>query len=263
MERIEKDWNPGTYNKFRGLRLQPAYDLLSAVGALSDAGSQGDVVDLGCGTGVMGDALRQMTTGQLIGLDSSPAMLEQAKDTSQYSDLVIADIADWSPKRPAALIYSNAALQWLGEHAKLFVQLVNGLQEDGVLAVQMPNQTGAVSHQGWQIALDQLLGQTTPIQSSAVLSAAEYYSLLEPFGALRVWETEYMQPLSASDQGHPVRLFTESTYGRPFLAKAGDQADALITAYENIVKASYPLRSDGSVLFPFRRLFMVLHRNAV
>ena len=82
-----QDWSPGTYARFRGLRLRPAMDLLAQVGDLPD----GPVVDLGCGDGAVGSALRQAFPGRrLIGVDSSPAMLAQARG---YDALVETDIA--------------------------------------------------------------------------------------------------------------------------------------------------------------------------
>ena len=63
-----QDWNPGAYDKFRGLRLQPALDLLSRVGDLP----KGTVVDLGCGNGVMGEALRhRFPRHQIVGVDNA------------------------------------------------------------------------------------------------------------------------------------------------------------------------------------------------
>ena len=69
------DWNPAAYARFADLRLRPALDLLGRVGALP----AGDVVDLGCGAGSVGPALRDRFTGRtIVGVDASPAMLAEA-----------------------------------------------------------------------------------------------------------------------------------------------------------------------------------------
>lgn len=254
-ERTE-DWNPGAYERFRGLRLQPALDLLSRVGALP----AGDVVDLGCGTGVMGQALGAGHAGRrLLAVDNSPAMLEKAAATGCYERLQEADIASWHPDNPPALIFSNAALQWLGDHATLLPRLAAMLAPGGVLAVQMPHQNPAPSHRGWARAYEALFGQAPDQSGPAVLSPAAYFDLLAPLGEFCLWQSDYYQHLAASDQGHPVRLFTQSTYARPVLAglEAGER-QRLIAAYEADMARSYPLRADGSCLFPFRRLFFTL-----
>lgn len=70
-----KDWNPGAYARFRGLRLRPALDLLAQVPELPP----GDVVDLGCGDGAVAEALRaRFPDRRLVGVDASPAMLRVA-----------------------------------------------------------------------------------------------------------------------------------------------------------------------------------------
>jgi trans-aconitate 2-methyltransferase len=56
-----------------------------------------------------------------------------------------------------------------------------------------------------------------------------------------------------------VRRFTESTYARPILqALEPDDKAKLIKRYEEVMHAAYPVRADGSVLFPFRRMFFTL-----
>lgn len=251
------DWNPGAYDRFRGLRLQPAMDLLARVGDLT----KGSVIDLGCGNGVMGEALRmRFPDRQVLGVDNSPAMLEKAASRAGYDALQQADIATWSPKDTTALIYSNAALQWLDDHESLLPRLAGLLAPSGVLAVQVPFQNPAPSHAGWNRAFGRLFPGMSVARGPSILDPEAYFDLLSGLGDLQVWQTEYIQHLDAAPGGgHPVRLFTESTYARPFLTvlSKADQ-ERLIASYEEDISQTYKLRGDGSCLFPFRRLFFVL-----
>ena len=141
---MRQDWNPETYAKFRGFRIRPAMDLLAQVGAVP----KGDVVDLGCGNGAVGAALLHRFSGRnLIGIDTSPAMLTTAGQTGAYSSLIEVDASLWAPQTPPALIFSNAMCHWLPDHESLFSRLVLMLAKGGVLAVQMPRQFMAPSHQ--------------------------------------------------------------------------------------------------------------------
>lgn len=134
------DWNPALYARFRNVRLQPAADLAARIGALPP----GALCDLGCGAGVAGVLLRNRFPGrQLIGVDSSPAMLEKAGATGDFDALVEADAGNWAPAEPLALIYANALLHWLPDHAGLLPRLASHLLPGGVLAVQMPHQNDA------------------------------------------------------------------------------------------------------------------------
>lgn len=220
------------------------------------------MVDLGCGNGAVGEALvARFPQRAIVGVDNSPAMLAKAARTQAYSDLHEADIAIWQADTLPGLIYSNAALQWLGDHNTLMPRLVQHLPAEGVLAVQMPHQNPAPSHQGWQDAFGALFGDRPVGKGPDILTPDAYFDLLSPFGEVRIWETEYLQQLDPSDLGHPVRMFTESTFARPFLEAVNAPEKArLIAAYEEVMARAYPLRPDGSVLFAFRRLFFTLRK---
>ncbi|WP_417207344.1 methyltransferase domain-containing protein [Antarctobacter sp.] len=258
----QHDWDPGTYHRFRGQRLRPALDLLSRVGPLP----KGCVVDLGCGAGDVGSALRTRfgtsQAGALIGVDRSPAMLEQARAQAIYDRVIEADIADWTPDAPAALIFSNASLHWTGDHQTLLPRLVATLVPGGTLAVQVPHQNNAPSHRLWRTLADELCpGRLAEVALPSVLVPAQYFHLLETLGEVRLWETEYFQKLPPSDEGHPVRRFTEATYARPILQSMPDrERDRLVRAYDELIPKAYPMSADGSALFPFRRLFFTLVR---
>ena len=251
------DWSPASYARFGDLRLRPALDLLARVGDLP----QGAVCDLGCGNGPVGPALAaRFGTERVLGVDNSPAMLEVARKTGAYGALEEADIANWTPDAPLALIYSNAALQWLGDHECLLPRLVGLLAPGGTLAVQMPHQNPAPSHRLWHdLAADLFPGRFDPATSPGILAAEDYDRILAPLGTLSLWETEYFQRLPAAEQGHPVRHFTISTFARPVLAVLDEAEQAqIIAAYDAAVAAHYPCAPDGTALFPFRRLFFTL-----
>ena len=256
-ETAEQDWNPGSYARFRGLRLRPAMDLLAQIGELPP----GDVVDLGCGAGAVAPALAARWSGRLLGVDASPAMLDKARDTGLYKALIETDVAGWAPVRPPALIFSNALLHWLPDHAALFSRLTGFIAEGGTLAVQMPRQYAAPSH----ALLREISAQMFPDRfdvthwQAPVAAPQTYAGMLAPLGALNLWESIYFQRLEAVKDAHPVRAFTASTAMRPFLQKldAGEAA-AFTAAYDEGLARAYPLAPDGSVLFAFRRLFFTL-----
>lgn len=256
------DWNPGTYARFRGLRLRPAIDLIHAVETIPP----GPVVDLGCGAGAVGPVLAERFEGhRLIGIDNSPSMLAEAGKTGAYDWLTQADIATWMPdgrERPA-LIFSNAVLHWLDDHEDLMPRLALLLPPRGVLAVQMPGQFHAASHRLLREIAATLFAdrfEAIPYESP-VAGPDDYARLLAPLGRVQAWETTYIQRLDPMAGTHPVRSFTESTAMRPFLAlMSAGESERFIAAYEAELELAYPLEDDRSVLFPFRRVFFTLER---
>lgn len=252
------DWNPQSYDRFRGLRLRPALDLLAQVGDLP----AGDIVDLGCGSGAVGPVLAaRWPDRRRVGVDLSPAMLDRARETGAYSALVEADVAAWRPEAPPALIFSNAALHWVGEHAALMPRLAGYLAPGGTLAVQMPRQFKAPSHRFLRDIAASMFPDRFDFADyeAPVRSSESYWELLAPLGRVDAWETDYVQRLDPSPEGHPVRRFTESTAMRPFLEKlSAAESAAFVHAYEAALAAAYPLLPDGGVLFPFRRCFFTV-----
>jgi trans-aconitate 2-methyltransferase len=253
-EATTPDWNPETYARFRGLRLRPALDLLMQVGALP----RGQIIDLGCGDGAAAGALKlRYPKHRLVGLDASPAMLARARG---YDHLIEADVAQWRPEEAPALIFSNAALHWLPDHARLLPNLARSLLPGGVLAVQMPRQYYAPSHRFLRdIAAALFPDRFDATFDPPVQTAATYWEMLSPLGQVEAWETDYIQHLGPSEGMHPVRAFTQSTAMRPFTsALAGDEQAAFVSAYDKALASAYPVLEDGSTLMAFRRVFFVL-----
>ena len=254
-------WNVAAYEAFHDLRLRPALDLLARVSSLPD----GEIIDLGCGSGAAAKALRSRFPGHgLTGLDGSADMLAKASTRGLYDRLEEADIATWRPAAPAALIFSNAALHWLDRHDELIPRLYNALAPDGRLAIQMPSQLHRPSHRTMVEAAAEvrpdLFTGWTPFPGH--LEPGAYADLTS--GVAEIWTTEYYQRLSASADGaHPVRTFSSSTAGRPVLAQlSAEEAAAFADAWDKRLDAAYPRLSDGGVWFPFRRLFLVIEKPA-
>jgi trans-aconitate 2-methyltransferase len=93
------------------------------------------------------------------------------------------------------------------------------------------------------------------------VSAPEvYYDALAEAGAARVdvWETEYSHVL---DRAEDVVTWMRGTGLRPALeALRDEEREAFVAEYTEAVRAAFPVRADGRVLFPFRRLFVVARK---
>lgn len=257
------DWNPGTYGRFRGLRMRPALDLIAQVPTLPE----GAVVDLGCGAGAAAEALAAVFPGRaLVGVDNSPAMLAETETTGLYESLIAADISGWAPEAAPALIFSNAVLHWLPDHETLLPRLAGLLAPGGTLAVQMPRQYARPSHS----LLREIAAEMFPDRFDfaawlpPVGRPEDHVRLLMGQGAVNAWETSYIQQLAPVRSVHPVLRFTEATAMRPFLEQLEPEEAARFTsAYEAALAQAYPVEEDGRVLFPFLRTFFTVTVPAV
>lgn len=263
-------WDPAQYLKFGNQRLRPALDLLAQIPLDSPAA----VVDLGCGAGnVTRFIAERWPQAQLTGVDNSAEMLAKAHSTLPQANWIESGIAEWQPEQPLDLIYSNAALHWLPGHQMLFSRLMSFLKPGGVLAVQMPRNFAAPSHTSIDAALDQLglsSAERATIDAdklnSPVAEPAQYYDWIKPSAAsVDLWETLYSHVLSGENA---VSEWVKGTALIPVMnglhAIKSQDGQALgqrfMSDYCARTNAAYPRRSDGTTLFPFRRLFIVATR---
>ena len=256
-------WDPRQYNCFEAQRDRAALDLLVR---LPEDFSPTEIWDLGCGTGQHAALLkRRHPEAHVHGMDSSVAMLEQARALSADVDWSVGDIASWRPEQPADLILANASLQWLPDHSALFAHLAGALAPGGLLAVQMPLawetrhhtlMREAAAEGPWGSAL-------TGVDTIAPLLAAEaYYEALAPLcDDIDIWSTTYLHVLNGDNA---VLEWMKGTALRPYLtALAGDPAmqGAFLQALGARLSSAFPRRADGATLLPFPRLFLVARRR--
>lgn len=254
------DWDAGQYLKFADERTRPAADLLARVPLAAPARA----VDLGCGPGNSTALIAaRFPAAAITGLDSSPAMLEEARRTLPALTFVEADLAAWEPDTAPDLIFANAVLQWLPDHARLLPRLAGFLAPGGCLAVQMPDNLDEPSHRlmrevaeepPFRGALADAAGARTTLGSFQ-----DYDAWLSRAGCtVDLWRTTYVHPM----QGHRgIVDWVRSTGLRPFLAPLSPEQQAeYLARYEEALRQAYPAQEDGRVLLPFPRLFIVARR---
>jgi trans-aconitate 2-methyltransferase len=263
-------WDANLYLKFADARMRPALDLMGRLDAASGARPGHAIYDLGCGAGNISRILAErFPQAEVIGIDSSEEMLAKARSQTADKRVTFArltfmrgDLTRFTPDTPPAILYSNAAYQWVEGHIDLFPGLLKLLPSGGQLAIQMPRNHEAPSHALMHQAAvsgpwKTKLAQVRTIRP--VYEPARYYDVLKPLSSeLEVWETIYQQALTGKD---PVAQYTASTGLRPYmqlLDKAEGQA--FYDIYAKLLAEAYPTRADGITLFPFRRLFIVARR---
>jgi trans-aconitate 2-methyltransferase len=249
-------WNPERYLAFGGERTRPAVDLLARVPLAGPA----RVADLGCGPGNSTRLLcERWPEADVLGVDSSAAMLAKAERSGIPARWLESDVAAWTPDAPYDLLFSNAALHWLPDHASLLPQLLAHLRPGGVLAIQMPRNFTAPSHSLLRevASAGRWAESLAPRLAEEPVAAPEWYhDLLAPLAAaLDIWQTEYLHVLEGDD---PVLGWVRGTALRPVIAALTSEEQACFEAeYARRLRKAYPRRADGRTLFPFRRLFIV------
>ncbi|MCX7372416.1 MAG: tetratricopeptide repeat protein [Alphaproteobacteria bacterium] len=103
--------------------------------ALRQVGAAGAVLDLGCGTGLSGVALKPLAR-RLEGVDLSPRMLDAARVRGVYDALHEADLLAFLPRRRAAweVIAAADVLNYLGDLAPALAAMRLALKPGGTVA---------------------------------------------------------------------------------------------------------------------------------
>ncbi|WP_284616837.1 trans-aconitate 2-methyltransferase [Aquabacterium humicola] len=254
------DWNPALYRRFEDERTRPAAELLARVPLEAPR----FVVDLGCGPGNSTELLaRRFPQARLLGTDNSPAMIASARERLPAVDFELSDIACWQPATPPDLIYANAVLQWLPDHATLLPRLLSLLAPGGVLALQMPDNLDEPSHVAMrQTAADArfaaVIGDADKLRAR-VLPVAGYYDLLAPRADVDVWRTAYQHPMA---DAAAIVQWVRATGLKPFVDPLPPTLQAEYLAdYQRRIDSAYPARADGQRLLAFPRLFIVARRR--
>lgn len=96
------------------------------------------VLDAGCGTGrVIELLLEKVSSGRVIGIDSSAEMIRFAKERlDDRAELRHADLLELELDAPVDAIFSSATFHWIPDQEALYAKLASLLRPGGVLEAQ-------------------------------------------------------------------------------------------------------------------------------
>jgi trans-aconitate 2-methyltransferase len=263
-------WDAAQYLRFDGERSRPFFDLIARIGTDKPAYA----VDLGCGPGHLTEVLAERWPGaRVAGVDNSPEMIEAARARVHPASgpghperivppvtFTLADIREWTPEQAPDVMVSNAVLQWVPDHDPLVLRWAGQLARGGWLAFQLPGNFDSPSHVIVKELAESprwrglLAGAELNRQAG---SPGHYMQLLAREGyEIDAWETTYQHVLRGEN---PVLEWTRGTTLRPVLALLDEeQAADFAEEYGRRVREAYR-RYPFGVIFPFRRVFVVLH----
>lgn len=253
-------WSAQQYLKFEAERNRPVLDLLAHI----QIENVRTAADIGCGPGNSTELLRsKYPDAQIMGMDSSEDMIAAARKRLPDIHFDVEDISTWKEKGPFDVILANAALQWVPDHATLFPLLIHKLSPGGCLAVQMPDNFDEPSHRLMREIASQGSWKEKLSASSKRVNretADWYYQQLRGYvSKIDVWRTTYYHMLTGGADA--IVEWFKGTGLQPFLNPLNEtERTEFISQYKSAVGKSYTSFSDGSVLLPFPRLFIVAIR---
>jgi trans-aconitate 2-methyltransferase len=133
-----RDWDAASYERVSAPLEAMGRDVLDRLQLRGDE----RVLDAGCGTGrVTAALLERLPRGEVIAVDGSPAMVEQARERlGDAADVRVADLLELELEQPVDAILSTATFHWIADHDRLFTRLRENLVPGGRLAAQCGGQ---------------------------------------------------------------------------------------------------------------------------
>lgn len=255
------DWNPALYMKFGSERTQPAIDLVNRI----QHPHPKRILDIGCGPGNSTILLaRRWPKAEIIGLDSSAEMIARAQADYPQLQWVHKDAGgELQTLGQFDIVFSNAALQWIPNHAHLLPNIFALLNRHGILAVQVPNNNDAPLHIAVRAtAASPRWRDQIRLESSQVYDPPEtYYDQIATLtDQIDLWQTIYYHIMGSHQD---LIDWSRGTYMRPFLNALPTEELQEVFAADVLqaIKPAYIPQENGHILFPFQRIFFTAGRK--
>jgi trans-aconitate 2-methyltransferase len=257
------EWNPQQYLRFKNERTQPSIDLVARI----SKDNPKTIIDIGCGPGNSTQILKnRWPDSEITGVDSSCTMIEKARRDYPGQQWEINNVITMDVDRKYDIVFSNAVLQWVPNHDVILPRLFAMLNQEGVLAVQIPSNNESpffkamlktARNEKWKEA-------TSGCEDLMTYHRPEYYyNIVVCFtNSIELWETTYYHRMKSHKD---LTDWHKSTGLKPFLDRL--RHDEEREEFEQEIRkeclAAYPVQSGGSILYPFKRLFLVAKKMSV
>ncbi len=247
-----QSWNAGLYDDSFSFIWEYGSSLLD----LLDPKPGERILDLGCGTGHLTAQIAERGA-EVIGIDHSPAMIDQARANYPGLRFEVADASDFRISEPVDAVFSNAVLHWVRDPEAAAGCIARALKPGGRLVAEF----GGARNVGQIVdaTIDELrqIGVTNPAERNPWYfpSIAEYGALLEQAELEPVSMLLFDRPtlLDGGEQGLARWL---EMFGDNFFA--GLSHDTIATIVARLEERLRPtLFRDGAWYADYRRLRVV------
>ena len=125
-------WNAADYAANSAVQLAWARELLARLPLRGDE----HILDIGCGDGkITAEIARAVPRGSATGIDASAPMIAYARETFPGQEFHVMDARHIHLPRPFDVIFSNAALHWVDDHAAFLSGAARALRPGGRLLI--------------------------------------------------------------------------------------------------------------------------------
>lgn len=243
-------WDPALYDSKHAFIFEYGKGLLSALAP--QAGER--ILDLGCGTGHLAQQIAE-SGAQVVGIDASPEMIEQACRVYPGIEFRVADARDFSFPFQFDAVFSNAALHWVPEAEQVVERIASALRPGGRFVAEFGGKGNVTSiTQALQEAIRQIAG--IEVESGWYFpSIGTYTALLEKHELVVQSAVLFDRPTRLEDSERGLRNWLAMFCERILSALPIDKRQQVIEQVEEKLRPL--LFKDGSWFADYRRLRVV------
>ncbi len=256
-----REWDPDQYLQFKHERTQPSTDLVARI-QMDDPKT---IIDIGCGPGNSTQILlKRWPHADILGIDSSESMIQRARQDYPHQKWVVANAANLATSQTYDIVFSNAAIHWIPRHDLLLQRLFQIVNENGILAVQVPaNQESPLYRSILRVSKSGRWSTfTAGSEDSITYNSADYYygQLALYTKEIVIWETIYYHIMKSHEE---LIEWYKGTAMKPFLDRLPDDESREEFKREVLIECqkAYPLQRDRRILYPFRRIFFTARKS--
>ncbi len=247
-------WNASLYDQSHSF----VWKLGAALLELLEPAPGERILDLGCGTGAL--TARIAAAGvEVVGIDSSPEMIAQARRTFPRLRFEAGDARTFSFDTPFDAVFSNAVLHWVKDPELAISRIRAALHPGGRFVAEFGgrgNTRQMVAALKRQAAALGVSDYETPWYYPGI---AEYSGILEGHGFEVTYATLFDRPTPLEGEDGLRKWF--QMFGGSLLDRLNPRdRDACLAALEDDLRPT--LYRDGTWLADYRRLRVVARRIA-
>ena len=215
------------------------------------------VLDLGCGTGLLLDALAAKGAS-VIGLDASAPMVEKARLAYPHYPLEVGDARCFSFPEPFDLVFSNATLHWIPEAEQVAGAVARALRPGGRFVGEFGGEGNCAQIVN---ALHAVGGEMGLVLQSPFYypSIARYAQVLDGAGLEVRFGQLFDRPTKLDDPVSGLRDWVNMFCGRFLEGVPQERLETFLTRVEELTRLR--LFHDGHWFADYRRLRFVAFKR--
>jgi trans-aconitate methyltransferase len=249
---MDRSWDAELYDRNHSFVWKHGAALLDLLAA--QPGER--VLDLGCGTGHL-TAQLAAAGADVVGLDSAPAMIEQARRAYPALRFEVADARAFAFPQPFDAVFSNAALHWVKTPEAVVACVRRALKPGGRFVAEFGGKGNVQAIAAALTDAARAVGVAPPESPWYFPGVGEYAGLLEA-GGLEVTFAQLFDRPTALEGEQGMRRWVEMFGGWALTAVPAARREEFFRAVEDRLRPT--LYRDGTWYADYRRLRVMARR---